>query len=212
MRFLLLLLILLVPPSLSRAETLADTVFLNGNIHTVNDTRPQAEAIAIKGDRILFAGSDDDAKKYSGPATRTIDLKGKTVVPGLTDSHYHIFGVGQRLTHLNLENATSRKLFLTKIKEQSQELGPGRWITGRGWIETFWKPPVFPTREEIDKVAPANPVFLVRADGHGAVANTEALKMAGIDAKTPMRNATPTRAAIIQPTAMPRRRPRRSTS
>jgi predicted amidohydrolase YtcJ len=163
----------------------ADTVFLNGNVHTVNDAQPQAEAIAIKGDRILFVGSNDDAKKYFGPATRTIDLKGKTVVPGLTDSHYHILGVGERLTHLNLESATRRDLFLGKIKEQTQEVGMGRWITGRGWIETFWKPPVFPTREELDKIAPVNPVYLVRADGHGAVANSQALKIAGIDAKTP---------------------------
>jgi predicted amidohydrolase YtcJ len=189
-RWILLLLLLFASLSeTSWGEALqrssADSLFLSGNIHTVNDAQPQAEAIAIKGDRVLFVGSNDDAKKYSGPATRTIDLKGKTVVPGLTDSHYHIFGVGERLTHLNLENATSRESFLTKIKEQSQKLGPGRWITGRGWIETFWKPPVFPTREEIDKVAPANPVFVVRADGHGAVANTKALKMAGIDAKTP---------------------------
>ena len=76
----------------------ADTVFFNGNIHTVNDAQPQAEAIAIKGDRILFVGSNEDAKKYSGSATRTLDLKGKAVVPGLTDSHYHILGVGERLT------------------------------------------------------------------------------------------------------------------
>jgi len=181
---LLVLVLVLVLPPRSNAES-ADTVFLNGNIHTVNDAQPQAEAIAIKGDRILFAGSNEDAKKYSGSATRTLDLKGKTVVPGLTDSHYHILGVGERLTHLNLESATSRELFLAKIKEQVEEAGAGRWITGRGWIETFWKPPVFPTREDLDKVAPVNPVFLVRADGHGAVANTKALKIAGIDAKTP---------------------------
>ena len=180
---LLVLVLVLVLPPRSNAES-ADTVFLNGNIHTVNDAQPQAEAIAIKGDRILFVGSNEDAKKYSGSATRTIDLKGKTVVPGLTDSHYHILGVGERLTHLNLESATSRELFLAKIKEQVEEAGAGRWITGRGWIETFWKPPVFPTREDLDKVAPVNPVFLVRADGHGAVANTKALKIAGIDAKT----------------------------
>jgi predicted amidohydrolase YtcJ len=185
MRFLLLLLILLVLPSLSRAETPADIVFFNATVHTVNDAQPQAEAIGIKGDRILFVGSNEDAKKYSGSATRTIDLKGKTVLPGLTDSHYHILGVGERLTHLNLESATSRELFLGKIKEQAAEAGAGRWITGRGWIETFWKPPVFPTREELDTVAPVNPVFLERADGHGAVANSKALKIAGIDAKTP---------------------------
>ena len=74
---------------------------------------------------------------------------------------------------------------LARVKEEAEEGGPGKWITGRGWIETFWKPAGFLNREELDKVAPANPVFLERADGHGAVANSKALQIAGIDAKTP---------------------------
>ncbi len=180
-----LLLLLLLPPSSQGAPREADTIFLNGNVYTVNDAAPRAEAIAIKGERILFAGSNDEAKKFSGPATRAIDLKGKTVLPGLTDSHYHILGVGERLSHLNLESATSRELFLAQIKEQVAAKDAGRWITGRGWIETFWKPPVFPTREDLDKVAPHHPVFLERADGHGAVANSRALEIAGINSKTP---------------------------
>jgi predicted amidohydrolase YtcJ len=182
---LLLFVLVLVPRAKADSPQPADTIFINGNIYTVNDAAPHATALAIKGERILFAGSDEEAKKYSGPATRTIDLAGKTVVPGLTDSHYHILGVGERLTHLNLDDATSRETFLNKVKHAAEESGRGRWITGRGWIETFWKPPVFPTREDLDKVVPGNPVFLVRADGHGAVANSEALKAAGIDAKTP---------------------------
>ena len=99
MKHLVLLLVLtlvLLPRSNGEPSEPADTIFLNGNVYTVNDAQPQAEAIAIKGDRILFVGSTDDAKKYSGPATRTTDLRGKTVVPGLTDSHYHIFEVGER--------------------------------------------------------------------------------------------------------------------
>ena len=188
MKHLVLLLVLtlvLLPRSNGEPSEPADTIFLDCNVYTVNNVQPQAEAIAIKGDRILFVGSTDAAKKYSGPATRTTDLRGKTVVPGLTDSHYHILEVGERLTHLNLESASSLEMFLAKVKEETEEAGPGRWITGRGWIETFWTPPVFPTREELDKVAPANPVFLERADGHGAVANSKALKIAGIEAKTP---------------------------
>ena len=183
MRFLLLVLVLVVAPR-AQAET-ADKIFLKGNVYTVNEAAPTAQAIALKGERILFVGANDEAKKFSGPATRTIDLKGKTVLPGLTDSHCHILGVGERLTHLNLESATSRDLFLAKIKDQVAKTGSGRWITGRGWIETFWKPPVFPTREDLDKVAPDNPVFLERADGHGAVANSRALEIAGINSKTP---------------------------
>ena len=87
----------LLPRSNGEPSEPADTIFLNGNVYTVNDAQPQAEAIAIKGDRILFVGSNDGAKKYSGPATRTIDLKRqRRWCRDLTDSHYHIFGVGER--------------------------------------------------------------------------------------------------------------------
>jgi predicted amidohydrolase YtcJ len=183
--FLLVLLLVLPPSSQGEPPWMADTVFTNGNVYTVNRVAPHAEAIAIRAGRIIFAGSNEAAKRFLGSRTRMIDLRGKTVVPGFTDSHYHIFGVGERLTHLDLARATSRDSFLNAVKEQAKEAAPGRWITGRGWIETFWKPPVFPAREDLDKIAPDNPIFLVRADGHGAVANSKALQAAGIDAKTP---------------------------
>ena len=105
-----------------------------------------------------------------------IDLKGATVVPGLTDSHCHIFGIGEREMNLNLEGTNTREDFLAKVKARVAQTEPGKWITGRGWIETFWKPPTFPTRDDLDKIAPDNPVFLTRADGHAAVANSAALK------------------------------------
>ena len=179
------LLLILVASSASAATQPADTIFLNGNVYTVADATPRAEAIAIVGDRIVFAGSNDDARKFSGEKTRVIDLKGKTVVPGLTDSHYHILGVGERELHLNLEGTSSLEDFLGKVKARVVASEPGTWITGRGWIETFWKPAVFPTRADLDRISPNNPVFLARADGHGAVANSSALKIAGIDAHTP---------------------------
>jgi predicted amidohydrolase YtcJ len=163
----------------------ADLVFKNGNVYTVNERQPRAQAIAVKGSRIIFVGSNSDAKKYEGKATRVIDLKGKTVVPGLTDSHNHLIGIGLREMTLNLEGTTSLEDFLSKVKARVDRAKPGEWITGRGWIETFWKPPVFPTRQDLDKVSPNNPVFLDRADGHGAVANSAALKIAGVDRSTP---------------------------
>ena len=180
-----LVLLVLLPRSDGAPPWSADVIFTNGNVYTVNDAAPRAEAITIKNQLILFVGSNEAAKKYAGPKTRTIDLKGKTVVPGFTDSHYHIFGVGQRVLHLDLAGATSHESFLQAVKERTAAVPPGRWVTGRGWIETFWKPPVFPTREDLDKIAPDNPVFLDRSDGHGAVANSRALQAAGIDAKTP---------------------------
>jgi predicted amidohydrolase YtcJ len=163
----------------------ADLVFKNGNIYTVNEKQPRAEAVAVKGDAIVFVGSNGDAQKYVGANTRVVDLSGRTMVPGLTDAHQHLSGVGFRELTLNLEGITSLEAFLARVKERVDQTKPGDWITGRGWIETFWTPPAFPTRWDLDKIAPNNPVFLDRADGHGAVANSAAFKIAGIDKDTP---------------------------
>ncbi|MEP7337312.1 MAG: amidohydrolase [Acidobacteriota bacterium] len=163
----------------------ADVVFKNGNVYTVNDEKPRAEAIAVKYGRIVFVGSNEAVKKYEGKkVTRVIDLKGATVVPGLADAHYHFSGVGFREMTLNLEGTTSLEDFLAKVKARVDKAKPGEWVTGRGWIETFWKPQAFPTRWDLDKIAPNNPVFLSRADGHGAVVNSAALNLAKIDKNT----------------------------
>ena len=162
----------------------ADIVFKNGNVYTVNERQPRAEAIAIKGNKIIFVGSNRAAKAYEGNATRVIDLQGKTVVPGLTDAHYHLAGVGAREMNLNLEGTTSKEDFLAKVKARVDRAKAGEWVTGRGWIETFWKPPAFPTRWDLDKIAPENPVYLTRADGHAAVVNSAALKVAGVTKET----------------------------
>jgi predicted amidohydrolase YtcJ len=174
--------------STALAREPASTVFVNGNIYTMNERQPRVEAIAVKGDRIVFAGSNDDAKKYQTPdasGSRRIDLAGKTVLPGLTDSHCHIFGIGERELTLNLEGTNSLEDFLAKVKARVDKAEPGKWITGRGWIETFWKPPQFPTRADLDKIAPNNPVFLTRADGHAAIVNSAALRIAKIVPDTP---------------------------
>ena len=162
----------------------ADIVFRNGNVYTANDKAPRAQAIAVKGDRIVFVGSNEAAQKFVGANTRVVDLKGNTVLPGFTDSHQHLSGVGQREMTLNLEGTTSLDDLLAKLKERVDQTKPGEWVTGRGWIETHWQPAVFPTRWDLDKVSPNNPVILGRADGHGAVANSAALKLAGVDKST----------------------------
>jgi predicted amidohydrolase YtcJ len=167
---------------MARAED-ADLLLTNGNVYTVSEKQPKAEAVAVKANRIVFVGSNEGAKKFH--AAKMIDLHGRTVVPGFTDSHCHIFGIGEREMRLNLEGTNSLKDFLAKVKERVDKAGPGKWIIGRGWIETFWKPPQFPTRQDLDKIAPNNPVFLTRADGHASVINSTALKIAKIDKNTP---------------------------
>lgn len=180
-----LLLLTLFPPAPQRAESPADIVFKNGNVYTANDKAARAQAIAVKADRIVFVGTNAAAQRFVGANTRVVDLKGATVLPGFTDSHQHLSGVGQREMTLNLEGTTSLEDFLAKVKARVDQTKPGDWVTGRGWIETHWKPPVFPTRWDLDKVSPNNPVILGRADGHGAVANSAALKLAAVDKNTP---------------------------
>jgi predicted amidohydrolase YtcJ len=167
--------------SVMRAED-ADLLLTNGNVYTVTEKQPKAEAVAVKADRIVFVGSNEDAEKFQ--AAKIVDLHGRTVVPGFTDSHCHIFGIGEREMRLNLEGTNSLDDFLATVKERVDKTGPGRWITGRGWIETFWKPSQFPTRHDLDKIAPSNPVFLTRGDGHASIANSAALKIAKIDENT----------------------------
>jgi predicted amidohydrolase YtcJ len=174
----------LLSPTAAKVQP-ADLVFRDGNVYTANDASPKAEAVAVKGDRIVFAGSNREAQQYIGAKTRIVNLRGKTMLPGMTDAHHHLSGVGFREMTLNLEGVTSLPDFLAKVKKRVDQKQPGEWVTGRGWIETFWMPPVFPTRWDLDKIAPNNPVFLDRADGHGAVANSAALKIAGVDKSSP---------------------------
>jgi predicted amidohydrolase YtcJ len=158
----------------------AELLLLNGAVHTVNDRQPHAEAVAVQNGRIVFVGSRADSEPYQGPQTHVVDLAGKTVVPGFADSHLHLSGVGRREMTLNLEGCRGLGEMLGRVRERVAKAEPGEWIVGRGWIEARWDPPLFPTRWDLDKVAPQNPVWLVRVDGHGAVTNSLALRVAGI--------------------------------
>jgi predicted amidohydrolase YtcJ len=181
---LMMIAVALVAPRGYGQSKAADVVFKNGNVYTVNERQPRAEAVAVKDGKIVFVGSNVDARAYESSARRVVDLRGATVVPGLTDSHYHLARVGAREMEFNLEGTTSLDDFLAKVKARVARAKPGEWVTGRGWIETFWKPPAFPTRQDLDRIAPNNPVYLTRADGHGSVANSAALKIASVDKNT----------------------------
>src|SRR5437868_6710165 len=115
MRCLPILFLVVLAMTAARAET-ANTIFLNGNIYTVNAKQPHAEAIAVKADRIAFVGSNTDAEKLRGENTRIIDLHGRAVFPGFTESHCHIFGIGDREMNLNLEGTNTLQDFLTKVR------------------------------------------------------------------------------------------------
>ncbi|MCS6885231.1 MAG: amidohydrolase [Acidobacteriota bacterium] len=176
-------LLLLLLPLMGQIE--ADIIFTNCVVYTVNPRQPRAEAVATKGDRIVYVGSAEGASLLKGPKTKVIDLKGKAVYPGFTDSHCHLRGIGERELSLNLEGTKSLREMLERVKEHSADVGKGEWVIGRGWIETFWSPPVFPTSRDLDSVVSDKPVVLYRADGHAAVVNTVALKLSGISRDTP---------------------------
>src|SRR5207247_8662111 len=146
----------------ARAEP-AKTSFSNGNIYPVNQNQPSAQAIAVKNDRIIFVGANADGEKFRVCNTHIVDLAGKPVMPGFSDSHCHIFGVGEREMTLNLEGTNTREDFLAKVKERVAQTERDKWITGRGWIQTFWKPPQLPTRAHVEKIPPDNPGVLTRA-------------------------------------------------
>ena len=177
----ILLLLAACGPSASDA---ADLILTNATVYTGDSTAAPAGAVAVKDGAIVYVGDADGAEALRGDATEVIDLTGRFVYPGFVDAHAHFSGIGQRELTLNLQGINSKDEFLAKVEEAVRTAPAGEWVTGRGWIETFWDPPVFPTRHDLDRIAPNNPVILSRADGHAAIANSAALRVAGITGAT----------------------------
>jgi predicted amidohydrolase YtcJ len=168
----------------SRQAEPADLAFRNGQVYTANPRQPRVQAVAVKGNKVVYVGDNGGLRRFVGPNTRIVDLRGATMLPGLSDAHMHLSGVGGREMTLNLEGTNTLAEFLARVKARVDSARPGQWVTGRGWIETFWRPPVFPTRQDLDRIAPNNPVLLTRADGHAAIANSAALRLAAITRTT----------------------------
>ncbi|WP_309091931.1 amidohydrolase [Phenylobacterium sp.] len=162
----------------------ADLVIWGGAIHTGVDNAPQAQAVAVSGGRISYVGDRGGVRERVGPKTRVIDLKGAALFPGFTDSHAHLRGIGERELSLNLEGSRSAAEAVARVKDYLAARRPSGPVWGRGWIETGWPEGRFLERRDIDAVAPDQPVLLVRADGHALVANSAALKAAGVDETT----------------------------
>jgi predicted amidohydrolase YtcJ len=161
-----------------RAQT-ADWILENAQIYTGDPQQTTANAIAIRGGRIMFVGS-----KYTGPGTHRTNLNGATVIPGLIDSHGHMAGLGELLETLNLRGVRSVAEIAAKVEATAAGLREGEWIRGRAWDQTEWGGQ-FPTTESLDRAAPKHPVFLSRVDGHAAWVNSRALAIAGITKATP---------------------------
>jgi predicted amidohydrolase YtcJ len=162
----------------------ADIVLLNGFVWTVDPDQPKAEALAVKGNKILSVGSGSEIKKMIGDDTRVIDLKGAFVLPGFTDSHTHFIDGGFSLSSIQLGDIRSKEGFRDRIEAKARELGPNVWILNGNWDHQRFDPPELPNKEWIDDVTPDNPVCVNRLDGHMVLANSQALKLAGISKST----------------------------
>lgn len=163
----------------------ADLVLYNGDIHTMDATTPRAQAIAIAGNRILATGSDAEIRALLVPGGEAVDLRGRTVVPGFTDAHMHFVSYGFSLKEIDLTEVPTLEEALARVAARAAETPASHWLEGRGWDHSLWEGGAFPTREDLDRVAPEHPVFLKRKCGHAGWANSRALELAGITSETP---------------------------
>ncbi|MEW6209186.1 MAG: amidohydrolase [Acidobacteriota bacterium] len=162
----------------------ADLALINGKVWTGNKAQPWAEAIASRGERVIAVGTSAEIKKLVSSNTRVIDLQGRLAVPGFIDDHTHFIDGGSHLLSVELRDAKSQEEFARRIKDHAAKLPAGRWITGGDWDHELWPGGPLPTKELIDRHTPNNPVFVTRLDGHMGLANSVALKMAGITKET----------------------------
>lgn len=161
------------------ANEIADSIYINGNIYTMDPDQPNATAIAVKGQMIISVGDDQKVKEYMGNNTKLVDLKGKTVIPGLIEGHMHLPMLGENLLKIDAFWKPKAEI-IAAVKEEAAKVKPGEWITGFGWNNVIWDDKSYPTKEELDAVAPNNPVVLERTDGHMIWVNSMALSLAGI--------------------------------
>lgn len=165
----------------------ADLIIKGGKIYTVNEKQPEVEAVAVRGDTIVFAGTVADVAAWQGEKTEVIDLQGSTMTPGFIESHGHIMGLGYFELNLDLSTVKSFDELVEKVRVAAAQAPPGQWILGNGWHQDKWevKPEKmvkgFQTHEMLSAVSPNNPVWLRHASGHAGFANAKAMELAGVN-------------------------------
>ena len=168
----------------------ADLVVRNGRLVTMDRERPEAQALAARGGRIVAVGTDAEVARFTGANTRTIDLQGRLAVPGFIEGHGHFVGLGESKLGLDLTGTTSWPQIVQAVAAAVGRARPGQWIVGRGWHQDKWTSPPqpnvdgFPTHASLDAVSPDNPVILTHASGHGVFVNARALALSGITRAT----------------------------
>ena len=193
MKFLAALVVLVATLASNQPATVepATLVLRNGKVVTVDDKMPEAQAIAVRGDRIAAVGSNADIQRYIGPATKVIDLRGQLAIPGLVESHGHFMGLGQSKMTLDLMDVKDWDEVVSMVAAAAKQAKPGEWIIGRGWHQEKWssvpQPNVegFPFHDALSKVSPNNPVMLTHTSGHASFVNAAAMAAAGLTENTP---------------------------
>jgi predicted amidohydrolase YtcJ len=163
----------------------ADLLITNARVYTVDAALPRAQAIGVRGDRIVFVGSNQEAATLRGPNTRVLDVEGKTVIPGMIDSHGHLTGLGAALRTVDLVGTRSYDEVIARVVRRAAQLPAGTWVIGRGWDQNDWPDTRFPTHDRLSSAVAAHPVVLTRIDGHAVFANARAMQLASITKTTP---------------------------
>jgi predicted amidohydrolase YtcJ len=163
----------------------ADLVIINASVRTMDARRPSAEAVAVVGQRVAAVGTSEEIKKLTGARTRVIDAGGALVLPGFNDAHVHFLSGGFQLASVDLRDAGTPQEFAERIRRFAAGVPKGRWVTGGDWDHERWAGAPLPTKELIDAFTPDTPVFVNRLDGHMALANSLALRLAGVTRETP---------------------------
>jgi predicted amidohydrolase YtcJ len=163
----------------------ADLIIVNAHVRTMDSKLPMAEAVAVYGDRIAAVGTSAEIRRMAGPRTRVIDARGALVLPGFNDAHVHFLSGGFQLSSVDLRDSATPREFAERIRRFAEKLPAGRWVTGGDWDHERWQGSPLPTKELIDSFTPDRAVFVNRLDGHMALANSYALKLAGVTRETP---------------------------
>ena len=161
-----------------------DTILLNGNIITLDANRPRVGALAISYGRIVALGGDYEIRQLAKAGTSIFNLDGQTVLPGLTDAHLHWEAQSRAQSSVNVYEAPEKQVAIARVRERVRETPAGEWVQGQGWAQDLWRDRAFPTRHDLDQVAPAHPVYLSAKSGHAAWVNSAALQRARISDST----------------------------
>lgn len=173
-----------LPAISTAAKAQSETIVTADRIYTSDDFRPVAEAMLIRGNKVVFAGSLREVRAKASRSAALESFAGRTIIPGMVDAHAHLLGLGQALLRVQLQGARTYDEAIARIAARAANTRKGEWVTGRGWDQNLWPGKEFPTEAALSRAIPDHPVFVRRVDGHAGLANAAAIRLAGVTAAT----------------------------